>query len=88
VAGVAGVIAVGETRGKLSQVALADWLAAQCAERLWAGSPAVHQNEFHMRPPFKKFVPDNLRFEAQIMPLYIGLLRYGGNHAQVGAART
>jgi hypothetical protein len=61
---VARVIAVGETRGKLSQVAFADWLAAQCAERLWTGSPAVHQNEFHMRPPFEMFAADNLRFRS------------------------
>ena len=53
---IALVIAVGKTRGKLSQVAFADWLAAQRAERLWTGSPAVHQNELHMRPPTEKFV--------------------------------
>jgi hypothetical protein len=51
---VALVIAVGEMRGKLSQVAFADWLAAQCAEGLWTGSPAVHQNEFHIRPPTER----------------------------------
>src|SRR5262245_66617942 len=38
---IALVIAVGKTRGKLSQVAFADWLAAQRAERFWTGSPAV-----------------------------------------------
>ena len=65
------VIAVGETRGKLSQVAFADWLAAQCAERLRTGSPAIHQTEFHMRPPLGSLLPTIFAFEAQIMVLYI-----------------
>jgi hypothetical protein len=51
VTGVALVIAVGEPRRKLSQVALLDWLAAQRTERLRAGCPAIHQDEFHMSPP-------------------------------------
>src|SRR6516165_1966197 len=50
VTGVALVIAVGEPRRKLSQVALLDWLAAQRTERLRAGCPAIHQYEFHMSP--------------------------------------
>ena len=49
--GVALVIAVGEPRCKFSQVALPDWLAAQRTERLRAGCPAIHQDEFHMPPP-------------------------------------
>ena len=56
---VAVVITEGETRGELSQVAFADRLAAQRAERLWTGSPAVHQNELHMRPLTEKFVANN-----------------------------
>src|SRR5262245_40107134 len=48
---VALVAAVGEARGQLSQVTFADWLAAQRAESLWTGPPAVHQYEFHMRSP-------------------------------------
>jgi len=51
VTGVALVIAVGEPRRKLSQVALPDWLTAQRTERLRAGCPAIHQDEFHMSPP-------------------------------------
>src|SRR5262249_27474159 len=51
VTGVALVIAVGEPRCQLSQVALPDRLAAQRAERLRAGYPAVHQDEFHLPPP-------------------------------------
>ena len=48
---VALVAAVGEARGQLSQIAFADWLAAQRAETLRTGPPAVHQYEFHMRSP-------------------------------------
>jgi hypothetical protein len=51
VTGVALVIAVGEPRCKFSQVALPDWLTAQRTERLRAGCPAIHQDEFHMPPP-------------------------------------
>jgi len=51
VSGVALVIAVGEPRRKFSQVALPDWLTAQRTERLRAGCPAIHQDEFHMSPP-------------------------------------
>src|SRR6516225_1032467 len=51
VTGVALVIAVGEPRRKLSQVAPPDWLTAQRTERLRAGCPAIHQDEFHMLPP-------------------------------------
>src|SRR6516165_2616834 len=51
VSGVALVIAVGEPRRKLSQVALPDWLTAQRTERLRAGCPAIHQDKFHMPPP-------------------------------------
>jgi hypothetical protein len=51
VTGVALVIAVGEPRRKFSQVALPDWLTAQRTERLRAGCPAIHQDEFHMSPP-------------------------------------
>src|SRR5262249_29143076 len=49
--GVALVIAEGEPRCKFSQVALPDWLTAQRTERLRAGCPAIHQDEFHMPPP-------------------------------------
>jgi hypothetical protein len=49
VTGVALVIAVGEPRRKFSQVALPDWLTAQRTERLRAGCPAIHQDEFHGR---------------------------------------
>ena len=54
---VALVTAVGETRGQLSQIAFPDWLAAQRAESLWTGPPAVHQHEFHMSPPLEESLP-------------------------------
>jgi len=40
--GVAAMIAVGEPRLDFSQIAQPDWLAAQRAERLQAGRPAIH----------------------------------------------
>ena len=51
---VALVIAVGEPRRKFSQVALPDWLTAQRTERLRAGCPAIHYDEFQMPPPNEK----------------------------------
>src|SRR6266550_1872495 len=57
VTGVALVIAVGEPRRKFSQVALPDWLTAQRTERLRAGCPAIHQDEFHGRIPVADFGP-------------------------------
>ena len=54
---VAAVTAVGETRGKLSQIAFLDWLAAQRAESLRTGPPAIYQDEFHMPPPTEKKPP-------------------------------
>src|SRR5262245_19697689 len=51
---VALVIAVGETRCQLAQVAPLDWLAAQRAERLRPGCPAIDQDEFHVPPPNAK----------------------------------
>jgi hypothetical protein len=47
------LVTVGETRCKLSQVALPDRLAAQRTERLRVGCPAIHQNEFHMCLPMR-----------------------------------
>jgi hypothetical protein len=61
---VALVIAVGETGGKLPQVAFSDWFAAPSAERLWTGCSAVHQNEFHMPPPIEKLVATISALEA------------------------
>src|SRR5438477_5660039 len=55
VTGVALVIAVGDPRCKFSQVALPDWLTAQRTERLRAGCPAIHQDEFHMPTPRSVF---------------------------------
>ena len=52
---VARVIAVGEPRRKFSQVALPDWLTARRTERLRAGCPAIHQDEFHTPPPRSVF---------------------------------
>src|SRR6266699_423163 len=49
--------AVGEPRRKFSQVALPDWLTAQRTERLRAGCPAIHQDEFHMPPPHSVLAP-------------------------------
>src|SRR6266581_8577747 len=57
VTGVALVAAVGEPRCKFSQIALPDCLTAQRTERLRAGCPAIHQDEFHMPFPRKK-TPD------------------------------
>jgi hypothetical protein len=54
---VALVAAVREARGKLSQVTFADRLAAQRAESLRTGPPAVHQYEFHMQSPTEKTPP-------------------------------
>ena len=51
---VAVVIAVGKMRGQLAQVALADRLAAPCAEGLQAGCSAVDQDEPHVPPPNEK----------------------------------
>ena len=51
VTGVALVIAVGEPRYKFSQVALPDWVTARRTDRLRAGCPAIHQDEFHMPSP-------------------------------------
>ena len=42
------VIAVGEPRCDFSQVALSDWLTAQCTKRLRPGCPAIHHDEFHV----------------------------------------
>ena len=47
---VALVIAVGELRFDIAQVALPDRLTAQRAERLRAGCPAIYQDEFHVAP--------------------------------------
>jgi hypothetical protein len=47
---VALVIAVGELRFDIPQVALPDRLTAQRAERLRAGCPAIYQYEFHVTP--------------------------------------
>src|SRR6266498_4890394 len=55
VTGIALVIAVGEPRCKFSQVALPDWLTARRTERLRAGCPAIHQDEFHTPPPRSVF---------------------------------
>ena len=54
VTGVALVIAVGEPRYKFSQVALPDWVTARRTDRLRAGCPAIHQDEFHMASPDAK----------------------------------
>jgi hypothetical protein len=48
---VAGVIAKGETRSELSQVAFADRLTTQGAQTLSTGISPVHQDESHMRSP-------------------------------------
>jgi hypothetical protein len=47
---VALVIAVGELRYDIPQVALPDRLTAQRAERIRAGCPAIYQDEFHVAP--------------------------------------
>jgi len=65
VAEVALVIAVGETRGELSQIALADWLATQRAEALWTGTPPGHQDEFHMRLLLRSWLRTISAFEAE-----------------------
>jgi hypothetical protein len=57
VTGVALVLAVGEPRRKFSQVALLDWLTAQRTERLRAGCPAIHQDEFQGDSPVADFGP-------------------------------
>ena len=54
VIGVAIMIAVGEPRPDLSQVARPDRLTAQHTERLRAGRPAIHQDESHVGPPHAK----------------------------------
>src|SRR5882757_2911877 len=54
IAEVTVVIAVGEPCCEFSQVALSDRLTTQGTERLWPGSPAVDQDEFHVPPPNEK----------------------------------
>src|SRR5262245_56270014 len=51
---VAFVIAVADARRELSQVALADRLAAHRTEGLRLGCPAIHQHELHCPPPNEK----------------------------------
>jgi hypothetical protein len=51
---IALVIAVGEPCCDFAQVAPPDWLTTQRAERLRAGCPAIHQDEFHVPPPKEK----------------------------------
>ncbi len=58
--GVALVLAVGEPRRKFSQVALPDWLTAQRTERLRAGCPAIHQDEFQGDSPVADFGPSQI----------------------------
>src|SRR4030081_3512673 len=50
-AGVTLVIAVGEPRCDVAQVAVADLLAALRTGRLQAGTSAIHHHEFHVLPP-------------------------------------
>ena len=67
---VALVIAVAELRRDIAQVALPDWLTAQRTERLRAGCPAIHQDEFHVASPDAKNIVsagpliERLKFEA------------------------
>src|SRR5438132_10917484 len=88
VAGVALVIAVGEPRCKFSQVAFPDWLTAQRTERLRAGCPAIHQDEFHMPPPHSVLAPGlvsragnkensrcGARRESSLVSLLLGTIR-------------
>ncbi len=56
---VALLVAVGEPRCDLSQVALSDRLTAQRTERSRPGCPAIHDDEFHVSPPNEKQKPDN-----------------------------
>jgi hypothetical protein len=51
---IAIVIAVGEVRPDLSQIAFFDRLIAHHAEGLRAGPPAIHQDESHLTPPDAK----------------------------------
>ena len=51
---VAIVIAVGEVRPDLSQIAFFDRLTAHHAEGLRAWRPAIHQDESHLAPPDAK----------------------------------
>jgi hypothetical protein len=67
---VALVIAAGEPRHDISQVPLPDLLTAQRTERLRAGCPAIHQDEFHVTSPNAKNIMSavpliaRLKFEA------------------------
>jgi hypothetical protein len=54
VSSVALMIAVGEPRCDVSQVASPEWLTAQRTGRLRAGCPAIHQNELLMPAPNAK----------------------------------
>src|SRR5258708_18178281 len=60
IAEVTVVIAVGEPCCEFSQVALSDRLTTQGTERLWPGSPAVDQDEFHVPPPDEKQISRHL----------------------------
>lgn len=48
---VAILIAVDEVRANFSQIARLDRLIAGHADGLWAGRPAVHENESHLPAP-------------------------------------
>jgi hypothetical protein len=52
---VALVIAVGEPCRDFSQVITSDWLTTKRTERLRARRPAIHQDKFHLPPPYAPF---------------------------------
>jgi len=54
VIGIAFIIAVGEPCPDFPQIARPDWLAAPYTEGLWAGRPAIHQDESHVESPHAK----------------------------------
>src|SRR6476660_8442201 len=54
VEGIAVGVAVAEPRPDVAQIASANWLAAQHAERLPERRSAVHQYEPHVAPPNAK----------------------------------
>jgi hypothetical protein len=80
---VALAIAIGQPCRDFAQVVLADWLAAQRAERLRSRSPAIHQDESHVRPPNErrdKKVTPMKRFELKKS---VNLLQIEGSFANI-----
>jgi hypothetical protein len=84
---VALLVAVGEPRCDVSQVALSDWLTAQRTERLRSGCPAIHHDEFHVPPPNEKQKPnDSIDSRTGVKIIAFPLSALARNHSERGFA--